>query len=73
MSIKYPKYTGKDLIRVLSKFGFEVSRIKGSHHFPKHADGRVTTVPAHGNETIGPGLLNKISKDTDIDIRRIKT
>ena len=42
--------------------------IKGSHHFLKHDDGRATVVPAHGKETIGPGLLNKISKDTEITI-----
>ena len=69
MSTKYPKYTGKDLIKVLGEKGFEVARIKGSHHFLKHPDGRVTTVPVHGSETIGPGLLNKISRDTEIDLR----
>ena len=53
---------------MLGKQGFEVTRIKGSHHFLKHKDGRVTTVPAHGKETVGPGLLNKIAKDTEIDL-----
>lgn len=40
--------------------------VKGSHHFLKHSDGRVTVVPVHGRETIGPGLLNKILRDCDI-------
>ena len=53
---------------MLGKQGFEVTRIKGSHHFLRHKDGRVTTVPAHGKETVGPGLLNKIAKDTEIDL-----
>jgi len=36
----YPSITGGHLIRVLRKFGFEVIRVKGSHHFLQHKDGR---------------------------------
>ena len=35
-------------------------RTQGSHHRLRHADGRVTTVPVHAGETIGPGLLASI-------------
>ena len=72
MSTKYPKLTGKELIKILTKHGFEVSRIRGSHHFLKHSDGRATVVPVHRGESIGPGLLNKISKDTEVEIKDIK-
>ena len=50
---KFPRVTGKEVIKYLSKVGFEVSRVKGSHHFLKHFDGRATVVPVHGNENIG--------------------
>jgi predicted RNA binding protein YcfA (HicA-like mRNA interferase family) len=40
--------------------GFIIVRTKGSHHFLRHADGRITTVPTHSNEPIGTGLLLKI-------------
>jgi predicted RNA binding protein YcfA (HicA-like mRNA interferase family) len=50
----------KKLIKALEKLGFERTRITGSHHRFVHYDGRKTTVPIHGNEPIGPGLLNKI-------------
>ncbi|WP_428671060.1 type II toxin-antitoxin system HicA family toxin [Reyranella sp.] len=33
----------------------------------RHADGRVTVVPVHGREEIGPGLLSKVLRDCDID------
>jgi len=66
MSSTYPKLTGKQLIKILSIHGFEVARIRGSHHFLKHQDGRRTVVPVHGSETIGSGLLNKILKDVGI-------
>lgn len=62
----FPSITGKDLINSLKKAGFEVVRVKGSHHFLRHADGRTTVVPVHSGETIGAGLLNKILRDCDL-------
>jgi predicted RNA binding protein YcfA (HicA-like mRNA interferase family) len=44
---------------------FEVQRINGSHHFLRHPDGRTTVVPVHSGETLGPGLLSKILRDTE--------
>jgi predicted RNA binding protein YcfA (HicA-like mRNA interferase family) len=60
------RVTGKQLIRALRGFGFDVVRTQGSHHRLRHADGRVTTVPVHAGETIGPGLLAQILRDCDI-------
>ena len=59
-------YTGKELISILIKIGFQVIRIKGSHHYLKHDDGRVTVIPVHSNEDMGVGLLMKILKDIEI-------
>jgi predicted RNA binding protein YcfA (HicA-like mRNA interferase family) len=42
-----PSVTGKELVAALRKAGFDVVRIKGSHHFLRHADGRTTVVPVH--------------------------
>jgi predicted RNA binding protein YcfA (HicA-like mRNA interferase family) len=63
---KLPRLTGKQVIRVLKNFGFEISRIKGSHYILRHSDGRMTVVPVHSNEIIGPGLLTKILQDCKI-------
>ena len=65
---KLPRLTGKELITALRKAGFEVIRVRGSHHFLRHSDGRATVVPAHSGETIGPGLLNKILHDCDLSL-----
>jgi len=67
-------YTGKELISILKGMGFDVIRIKGSHHYLQHEDGRSTVVPIHSNEDIGVGLLQKILKDLEItkeDIQKI--
>ena len=50
----------------LRKVGFEVIRVRGSHHFLRHSDGRCTVVPVHRGETIGPGLMAKILSDCEM-------
>ncbi len=69
-----PRITGHDLIRALKGLGFAVVRVKGSHHFLRHNDGRATVVPLHAGEIIGPGLLQKILRDCRIsaeDLERL--
>ena len=56
----------KELISILQRLGFAVARVKGSHHFLKHPDGRCTTVPVHSGEEIGTGLLSKILRDVEL-------
>ena len=63
---KLPALTGKELLKLLKKAGFLEVRQKGSHVFLRHPDGRATVVPIHAGETIGPGLLSKILKDTEL-------
>ena len=51
MSNKQVVLTGKELIRILERFGFIVTGVSGSHHRMKHMDGRRVTVPVHKNMT----------------------
>lgn len=60
---KRPRLTAKKLIAALRRAGFQVIRIRGSHHFLQHTDGRRTVVPVHAGESIGPGLMGQILKD----------
>lgn len=64
--VRAPRLSGKELIKSLQSHGFMVSRVRGSHHFMKHPDGRATVVPVHSGEIIGPGLLSKICRDVGI-------
>ena len=63
---RFPSVSGAQLIRALGKVGFVVIRVKGSHHFLGHPDGRRTVVPVHRGETIGRGLLAQILRDCDV-------
>lgn len=61
-----PSLTGKELIAVLSRARFDVLRVKGSHHFLRHADGRARVIPVQSGEDIGPGLFAKILRDCEL-------
>jgi predicted RNA binding protein YcfA (HicA-like mRNA interferase family) len=61
----YSAITGKSLVLVLRKLGFDEKRIKGSHHFLRHPDGRTTVIQVHSGESLGPGLLAKILRDVE--------
>lgn len=60
-----PRPTGKELVRALERGGFVVDRIRGSHYFLRHPDGRATVIPRR-TRTLGLGLLRKILADCGI-------
>lgn len=68
-----PSVTGRQVINALGKVGFEVARIRGSHHILIHSDGRRTVVPVHSGETIGRGLLMQILRDCQMTREELKT
>jgi len=66
---KLPLLGANELIKILTKVGFNVIRQSGSHILLRHDDKRTTVIPNHPGEKIGRGLLNKIIKK-DIQISR---
>jgi predicted RNA binding protein YcfA (HicA-like mRNA interferase family) len=58
--------SARKILRALKKRGFKKIRQKGSHVIMRHPDGRMTIVPVHKGEDIGPGLLLEIIKDTKL-------
>jgi len=71
---RLPRLTARTLIRALMRTDFTVVRIRGSHRFLRHVDGRTTVVPVHRGETIGPGLLRQILTECDLtgdDLQRL--
>ena len=68
----FPSLSGKDLLLALKKAGFSLVRVKGSHHFVQHADGRSTVIPVHAGETLGPGLISKILRDCELSREQLQ-
>jgi predicted RNA binding protein YcfA (HicA-like mRNA interferase family) len=59
--------SGKDLIKFLEAHGWQVVRIKGSHHILKKEDCEsLLTVPCHGNKDLPKGILNSLLKDAGL-------
>jgi len=63
----------KELERVARKLGFEKVRQKGSHARWRHADGRATTIPIHGNAEIGGWLFREILTQLGISETEFQT
>jgi len=55
--------SGKELAKLLESEGWELARIKGSHHIYVK-EGRIEriSVPIHGNDDLKIGLLNHLLK-----------
>jgi predicted RNA binding protein YcfA (HicA-like mRNA interferase family) len=64
------RITGRRLITVLESFGWNVERVKGSHHIMRHPGSpRVTlSVPVHGRRTLPIGTQADILRDAGISI-----
>lgn len=54
--------SGKELVKLLERAGAVVRQARGSRVVVE-LSGRTTTIPIHGSQSLGKGLLNKILKD----------
>jgi len=53
--------TGKDLIKLLKKHGWELDRVSGSHHVLIKGN-KTLTVPVHGKKDLKKGTLEALLK-----------
>jgi predicted RNA binding protein YcfA (HicA-like mRNA interferase family) len=66
MSPRTPRVTASEIIRVLEKIGFGLSRQSGSHKIYKNSEGRRVTVPFHAGKVLHPKVLRSIQEDAGI-------
>jgi predicted RNA binding protein YcfA (HicA-like mRNA interferase family) len=60
--------SGKEFASLLEEKGWELKRIKGSHHvYMKPANPARISVPIHGNKPLKIGLLKHLIKIAEID------
>ena len=63
---KLPRLTAMQIIKVLEKRGFKLSRQSGSHKIYKDSIGKRVTVPFHSGEILHPKVLKSILNDPEI-------
>jgi predicted RNA binding protein YcfA (HicA-like mRNA interferase family) len=71
VSPRLPRITAADVIRVLEKIGFVLTRQSGSHRIYKNNQGRRVTVPYHTGKTLNPKLLKSILNDAGLTIEEL--
>ncbi len=55
--------SGKRMCRLLEQRGWQLDRIKGSHHIYRHPEtGQIVSVPVHGNADLKPGTQRNIMR-----------
>ena len=69
---KLPRITAKEIISVLEKSGFVLSRQSGSHKIYKNTAEKRVTVPCHSNDILHPKIIKSIIRDIDISIADFK-
>lgn len=59
--------SGKHFCKILEDHGWELRRVRGSHHIYAQPDNpTILTVPVHGNQDLRVGTLRKLLKDSGI-------
>ncbi|MGB5714126.1 MAG: type II toxin-antitoxin system HicA family toxin [Waterburya sp.] len=59
--------SGKKLCKVVEKLGWELKRIRGSHHiYSLPGSVKILVIPVHGNRDLPAGTLKGILKDANL-------
>ena len=69
---KLPRLGAKEIIAVLEKLDFSLSRQSGSHKIYKNHKGKRAAVPFHGSTILHPKILKSILKDAEINVGDLK-
>lgn len=68
MSDKWPRVTASQIIKVLERSDFYLTRQSGSHMIFRNSEGRRATVPFHAKKILHPKILKNIMKEADLSI-----
>ncbi len=72
MSGKIPRLTASEIIKVLERCGFVLTRQSGSHKIYKNGEGKRATVPFHSAKILHPKVLKSIMNEADLSVEDLK-
>ncbi|MEC4983536.1 MAG: type II toxin-antitoxin system HicA family toxin [Oscillatoria sp. PMC 1068.18] len=59
--------SGKNLCKIVERFGWQLKRVKGSHHiYTQENSSTILVIPVHGNRDLPIGTLKSILKDAGL-------
>jgi predicted RNA binding protein YcfA (HicA-like mRNA interferase family) len=66
------RLTGSQFARILEKNGWELRRVKGSHHvYVKEGNPARISIPIHGSKQLKIGLLKHLIKIAEISEKEL--
>lgn len=66
------RLSGKDVVRALTREGWTVQRVSGSHHVMRHPDGQHVSIPVHGNRPLPAGTLGSICRTVGLTASQLR-
>lgn len=69
---KLPRLTAREIIAVLEKIGFSLSRQSGSHMIYKNAARKRATVPFHASKILHPKVVKSILRDAELTVEKLQ-
>lgn len=66
---RMPRVTGKEVMSALTRKGYRLIHIRGSHHYLEPPDGQgLVSVPVHAGKIIKPGTLKSILDQAGLSV-----
>ena len=72
MSEKLPRVTANEMIKIVEKLGFHLSRQSGSHKIFKNNEGKRVTIAYHSGKILHPKIIKSILVDVGISVDEFK-
>lgn len=72
MSRWLPRVSGKNLVKALRRAGFNLSHVRGSHHYLRKPGVNVLViVPVHANRDLPTGTLRAIARQAGLSVEEL--
>ena len=72
MSERPARLSVSEMIRIIERRGFILSRSSGSHHIYKNVEGKRVTVSVHAGKILHPKILQSILRDMGLTLEELK-
>jgi predicted RNA binding protein YcfA (HicA-like mRNA interferase family) len=72
MSEKLPRVTANEMIKIVEKLGFHLSRQSGSHKIYKNDEGKRATIAYHSGKILHPKIIKSILVDVGMSVDEFK-